>query len=159
MDKDLRSFDDSSLVLGPARLRYDDVKKLEKDSSELFSNTFGEMIADDGIIMRRLVETENEKKITFIEWLYHNIVTKSNSSESIQLEQRCFLLSGRAGQGKSTICRKLFLHLKDQEKESDAKLLPHYLEEHDSAIKYFFKIIQPKSTYVQARLLSCRAQT
>ena len=119
MDKDLRPFDDSSLVLGPARLRYDDVKKLEKDSSELFSNTFGEMIADDGIIMRRLVETENEKKITFIEWLYHNIVTKSNSSESIQLEQRCFLLSGRAGQGKSTICRKLFLHLKDQEKESD----------------------------------------
>jgi len=154
MDKDLRSFDDSSLVLGPARLRYDDVKKLEKDSSELFSNTFGEMIADDGIIMRRLVKTKNKEKITFIEWLYHNIVTKSNSSTSIKLEQRCFLLSGRAGQGKSTICRKLFLHLKDQERESDAKLLPHYLEEHDSAIKDFFKRIQPKSSYVQARLLS-----
>ena len=114
MDSDFPHLDDSSLVLGKARKRYSDIVALEKASTDLFPNTFGDMIADDGIIMRRTVESSNKEKIPFIEWLYHNIVVKVNLKESLASEQRCFLLTGRAGQGKSTLCRKLFLHLKDQ---------------------------------------------
>ena len=154
MDSDFPHLDDSSLVLGKARKRYSDIVALEKASTDLFPNTFGDMIADDGIIMRRTVESSNREKIPFIEWLYHNIVVKANSKESLASEQRCFLLTGRAGQGKSTLCRKLFLHLKDQARVTVDAILPHYLEQHDPEIKKFFKDIHSKTTYVQARSLS-----
>jgi energy-coupling factor transporter ATP-binding protein EcfA2 len=154
MDSDLQSWDDSSLVLGKARKRYNDIVALEKASTDLFPNTFGDMIADDGIIMRRTVKSSNGEKIPFIEWLYHNIVVKANSTESLASEQRCFLLTGRAGQGKSTLCRKLFLHLKDQGEKIDDKIRPHYLEQYDAPINEFFSRIHAKTTYVQARSLS-----
>ena len=154
MDSDLRPFEDSSLVLGKARKRYADIETLEQASSDLFPNTFGKMIADDGIIMRRTVKSSNGEGIPFIEWLYHNIVVKANSTVSLASEQRCFLLTGRAGQGKSTLCRKLFLHLKDQTAKVSDKIRPHYLEQHDVKIKEFFKKIHSKTTYVQARSLS-----
>jgi len=154
MDSDFPHLDDSSLVLGKARKRYSDIVALEKASTDLFPNTFGDMIADDGIIMRRTVESSNKEKIPFIEWLYHNIVVKANSKESLASEQRCFLLTGRAGQGKSTLCRKLFLHLKDQARVTVDAICPHYLEQYDFEIRDFFKVIHSKTTYVQARSLS-----
>ena len=132
----------------------EDVEAMEVKSSQLFLTANAiTVVADDGVITRRNVHC-NEKNLPFIEWFYEQIITKSLDDGNLENEERFFMLSGRAGQGKSTLCRKLFLLLTDQERGENPRVQPNFNITMDKDMNAFFTEIQDSTTYIQARKLS-----
>lgn len=143
------------VVLGLAGLERSEVEILQQDSSKLFTESNDSPMApDDGVITRRRVTLKSKKNIPFIEWFFEKVITTSLRNDWLSDKERIFMLTGRAGQGKSTLCRKLFLLLTDQERGMEPSIQPNFDITMDSEMKEFFTEIQATTTYVQARKLS-----
>ena len=66
----------------------------------------------------------------FIQWFHHHVIRTLLENTSQQLERlpttrRVHVLAGRAGQGKSTLMRHAFLHVKRQWDEENPRIQPN----------------------------------
>ena len=148
---------DDEAELGIAVLKRSEIEKLQHDSSSLFTGSkYSSMAPDDGVITRRRVTLyKNSKKtMPFIEWFFEKVITTSLRRDLLSDKERLFMLTGRAGQGKSTLCRKLYLLLTDQERGVKASIQPNFDTALDDKMQEFFTEIQASTIYVQARKLS-----
>ena len=106
---------------------------------------------DGGAVLQRTIQTQSKTNAQqdFSEWFYANIISNMLVDDD-SIEKRVFILSGRAGQGKSTMLRHIFLHLKNQETK-DARLRPNFTREIDEKLGKFFSEYQDQVHYYQAR--------
>ncbi len=129
----------------------DAVRELLDISERLFGedNIFP---VDGGAVLQRTIQTENKinAQQDFSEWFYANIISNMLVNDDYSIEKRVFILSGRAGQGKSTMLRHIFLHLKNQE-TTDARLRPNFTRKIDENLGTFFREYQDQVHYYQAR--------
>ncbi|MGY8788616.1 MAG: NACHT domain-containing protein, partial [Fidelibacterota bacterium] len=104
-----------------------------------------------GAVLQRTIQTQSKTNAQqdFSEWFYANIISNMLVDDD-SIGKRVFILSGRAGQGKSTMLRHIFLHLKNQETK-DARLRPNFTREIDEKLGKFFSEYQDQVHYYQAR--------
>jgi hypothetical protein len=107
---------------------------------------------DGGAVLQRTIQTQSKTNAQqdFSEWFYANIISNMLVDDDYSIEKRVFILSGRAGQGKSTMLRHIFLHLKNQETK-DARLRPNFTRKIDAKLEEFFSEYQDQVHYYQAR--------
>ena len=92
------------------------------------------------VLRRNVIPFANESSpLQFMEWFNNRIISALDQDEDLNTNQRVFFLSGRAGQGKSTLVRHMFLHLKNQEyyDENLPRLRPNYTREIDRNLSNF----------------------
>jgi hypothetical protein len=106
---------------------------------------------DTGSVLYRNV-MEGKQKDKFIEWFIKNVVKVTKSEESLNNESRVFAISGRAGQGKSTLIRHMYLAIKGQWNE-DLRTRPNFTIQNDDLLSNFFTTFQALTRYAQARTL------
>ena len=141
----------------------DEIRVLLENSNKLFDvdddKTFP---VDGGAVLRRRVSLfENETSYQFMEWFNDHIIKSLGQESDLDANQRVFFLSGRAGQGKSTLARHMFLHLKNQEyyNPNNLRLRPNYTHEIDANIGNFFTRYQDAVVFYQARELPSNLDT
>ena len=91
-------------------------------------------------------------------WIHTCIIKPLLEARSLSPSERIFVLSGRAGQGKSTVLRHLFVHLCEQQYGIDPRIRPNFGTHIDSDLSQFFNDFQDSSHYIQARTLSERVE-
>jgi len=127
-----------------------EVLKLVERASNLYDDEVVFPI-DAGAVLYRKITSEKQKK-TFIEWFIGCIIPRTNLEVSLEKLPRVFTISGRAGQGKSTLMRHMYLAIKGQWKK-DARTQPNFTMENDDTLKPFFEDFQDSTLYAQARTL------
>ena len=133
-----------------------DVKQLLEESSQLFFNAEIENYPVDGAhaLHRKVhVNVQNQpESATFLEWFEESIAVPILRAESLNDTDRIFFLSGRAGQGKSTILRNLFIHLNNSSQDDDEQIRPNFSDN----ISEFLDAYGDKVHYFQARKFPTR---
>jgi len=129
----------------------DDVKNLIDESSQLFSNSEIENYPVDGAhaLHRKVhVNVQNQpESFSFLEWFEASIAVPILRADSLNDTDRIFFLSGRAGQGKSTILRNLFIHLNNSSQDDDEQIRPNFSDN----LSEFLDAYGDKVHYYQAR--------
>lgn len=127
-----------------------EVLKLVERASNLYDDEVVFPI-DAGAVLYRKITSEKQKK-TFIEWFIGCIIPQTNLEVSLEKLPRVFTISGRAGQGKSTLMRHMYLAIKGQWIK-DPRTQPNFTMENDDTLKPFFEDFQDSTLYAQARTL------
>lgn len=129
----------------------EDVKQLLEESSQLFFNSELEDYPVDGAhaLHREVhVNVQNQPvNVSFLEWFEDSIAVPILRAESLDDTDRIFFLSGRAGQGKSTILRNLFIHLNNSSQDDDEQIRPNFSDN----LSEFLDAYGDKVHYYQAR--------
>jgi hypothetical protein len=137
------------------------VRQLLEVSNKLFEAVVPFPV-DGGEVLRRQVSilSEENSKLPFMEWFNKNVVEALLQEENLSQGQRVFFLSGRAGQGKSTLARYIFLHLADEIEydQSNVRFRPNYTNEIDENLKRFFEECNAIVKYCQARDLPYKTE-
>ena len=128
----------------------DDVLKLVKIAANLYDDDVVFPI-DVGAVLYRKTTIKKQTK-TFIEWFIGCVIPATASEISLEKHPRVFTISGRAGQGKSTLMRHMYLAIKGQWKK-DARTQPNFTMENDDTLEPFFEDFQDSTLYAQARTL------
>ena len=131
-------------------LNDDDVLKLVKRAANLYDDDVVFPI-DAGAVLYRKMTIKKQTK-TFIEWFIGCVIPATASEISLEKHPRVFTISGRAGQGKSTLMRHMYLAIKGQWKK-DARTQPNFTMENDDTLEPFFEDFQDSTLYAQARTL------
>tara|TARA_B100000767_G_C19774283_1_gene541740 strand:- start:18 stop:5327 length:5310 start_codon:yes stop_codon:yes gene_type:complete len=120
---------------------------------------------DSGVVLRRHVGPidtgDSLFPQPFIKWFHQHVIQTllNNSSkelESLPVEERILVLAGRAGQGKSTLMRHVFLHIKRQWDEENHRIQPNFGEDRqgtnlDDSFSEFYQKFVDRTHYLQAR--------
>jgi len=120
---------------------------------------------DSGIVLRRHVGSieagDSSISQPFIKWFHQHVInTLLNNSikelEQLPVECRIHVLAGRAGQGKSTLMRHVFLHVKRQWDEENHRIQPNFgLDGQgtnlDESFATFYQKFADRTHYIQAR--------
>ena len=120
---------------------------------------------DSGVVLRRHVGPidtgDSLFPQPFIKWFHQHVIKTllNNSSkelESLPAEERILVLAGRAGQGKSTLMRHVFLHVKRQWDEENHRIQPNFGEDRqgtnlDDSFSEFYQKFVDRTHYLQAR--------
>lgn len=137
-------------------LKQSEVEDLVERSLELFENE--EKVSHDfGLLLRRLVSDLNgHENLSFLDWfdrvLVEPLLEQIDSSVSNKvIQERCIFLSGKAGQGKSTILRHLFLLLSEEKKTTDERRRPNFNPRTDKRLHEFIRQIRNSRNYCQLR--------
>lgn len=128
----------------------DDVLELVKRAANLYDDDVVFPI-DAGAVLYRKMTIKKQTK-TFIEWFIGCVIPATASEISLEKHPRVFTISGRAGQGKSTLMRHMYLAIKGQWKK-DARTQPNFTMENDDTLEPFFEDFQDSTLYAQARTL------
>jgi hypothetical protein len=128
----------------------DEVLDLVKIAADLYDDDVVFPI-DAGAVLYRKITSGGRKK-TFIEWFIECVIPDSSSEVSLEKRPRVFTISGRAGQGKSTLMRHMYLAIKGQWKK-DERTQPNFTIKNDEKLELFFKDFQDMTLYAQARTL------
>ena len=139
----------------------DEIRQLLDKSNDLFLGK-DPFPVDGGAVLRRNVIpfADESSPLQFMEWFNNRIISALGQDEDLNTNQRVFFLSGRAGQGKSTLVRNMFLHLKNQEyyDENLPRLRPNYTREIDRNLSEFFNQYRDSVEFYQARDLASQTQ-
>ena len=128
----------------------DDVLEFVKRAANLYDDDVVFPI-DAGAVLYRKITIKKQTK-TFIEWFIECVIPATESEVSLEKHPRVFTISGRAGQGKSTLMRHMYLAIKGQWEE-DPRTQPNFTMENDNTLEPFFKHFQDSTLYAQARIL------
>ena len=113
-----------------------------------------------GAVLRRNVIpfADESCPLQFMEWFNNRIISALGQDEDLNANQRVFFLSGRAGQGKSTLVRHMFLHLKNQEyyDENLPRLRPNYTREIDRNLSEFFNQYRDSANSIKPEILQVK---
>ncbi len=130
----------------------EEVSQYLNASSALFGDEEGNVLPlDTGAVMHRQVSNQ-EASTPFIDWFVQNVVSALEQPGTLKKEDRVFFVSGRAGQGKSTVLRKLFLAILGQWEE-EPRERPNFSAEMDTKLSAFFNYWQDSTFFAQGRAL------
>jgi hypothetical protein len=137
-------------------LGVEDVQSLIDKSTKLFDDEHPFPLDPASVLYRsvRKAHTEQNKPFALSDWIHECIIKPLLEGRSLSPDERIFVLSGRAGQGKSTVLRHLFVHLCEQQDGLDPRIRPNFRTKFDADLSQFFKDFQDSAHYIQARDLS-----
>ena len=121
------------------------IQNLLNEADKLFPTTNVFPVDGSSVVRRQVVQ--NDKKQPFIEWFEENVAKILIDDETIIDSDRLRLISGRAGQGKSTLLRHMFVHAELSQKLKHEQIQPNFGERIDT----FFERFCDRILYYQAR--------